>query len=138
LITLKARAKARSFRLMEKPPMEWVDKLFNCMREFYGSRWTDRLGKTPEGLVKTVWQSALQGLTYDEIRGALVLLKQAAKSGTSIPPHQMEFFHIAKGRKTADIYNKPRIPETEPSNPDVARKHLAEIRNKLNPAGCST
>lgn len=122
---------------MEKPPMEWVDKLFNCMSEFYGAKWTDRLGKAPEDLVKTVWQSALQGLTYDEIRGALVLLKQAAKSNGAIPPHQLEFFHIAKGRKQPDIYNNaPTV--TEPANPEVARKYLADIRQKLRPTVCST
>lgn len=116
---------------MEAIPMEWIDKLFTCMGEFYEKRWSAK-----EGYAKTVWKSALQGLTYDEIRGALVLFKQAAKNPISMPPHQLEFYHVAKGRKQPDIYNQPSDAKNGSANPDIARMHLAEIRAKLHP--CST
>jgi hypothetical protein len=121
---------------MEKPSMESIDKLFNCMREFYGERWTRQFDRwLPEDLVKTQWQSALQGCTYDEIRGALVLLKQAAKSPASIPPHHLEFYHFAKGHSHPVIVNQPKAPI---SNPEVARRALDEIKSKLSGRLCST
>jgi hypothetical protein len=124
---------------MEKPEMETIDKLFNCMTEFYGSRWTSQMDRwMPENLYKTVWQSALQGLDHDEIRGVLVLLKQAARNPASQPPNHLEFYNFAKG--TA----RPYISHTKVSkggDPAVARRALDEINAKLRykkPIACST
>jgi hypothetical protein len=115
---------------MEKPEMEWIDKLFNCMSEFYGTRWTKQFDRwMPESLLKTVWQSALQGCNYDEIRGALVLLKQAAKSPASIPPHHLEFYRFAKGTSHPVIINEPKQTNC---NPEIARLALDEIKSKLH------
>lgn len=121
---------------MEKPDMEWIDKLFNCMAEFYGTRWTKQFGKSlPEDLLKTVWQSALTGCSYDEIRGALVLLKQSAKSPMSLPPHHMEFFRFAKSKSHPVIINTPKLPKCDPA---VARKAIDDIKSKLHSGAGST
>lgn len=115
---------------MDKPDMETIDKLFNCMREFYGERWTKQFDRwMPEALLKTVWQSALQGCTYDEIRGALVLLKQSAKNPASVPPHHLEFFRFAKGTSHPVIINQPKTPVC---NPEIARRAIDEIKSKLS------
>lgn len=112
-----------------KPEMEWIDKLFNCMKEFYGERWTKQFDKSqPEDLVKTIWQSALYGCNYEEIRAVLILLKRAAMNPSAKPPHHLEFWTYAKG------YSKPFIMyniDTKKSNPDVARSFLDEINRKL-------
>ena len=114
---------------MEKPDMEWIDKIFNCLKEFYGERWTKRFDRwTPEDLVKTIWQSALTGLTYDEIRGALVLLKQSAKTPGAQPPHHLEFFRFAKGTSHPVICSEHSLRR---GNPDIARAAMEEINAKL-------
>lgn len=126
--------------MKEKPSMESIDKLFNCMTEFYGDRWTRQFDRwLPETLVKAQWQSALQGLDHDEIRGVLVLLKQAAKSATAMPPHHMEFYNFAKG--TARPFIDTKRVSQERGDPEVARRALAEINAKLRykkPVECST
>lgn len=73
--------------------MEWVEKLFNCMEMFYGERW-----KSKSDLAKTVWQSALQGLSYDEIRNALVIYKRESRNKRYQPPDVFQFFKRAKFR----------------------------------------
>ena len=109
--------------------MEWIDKLFNCMTEFYGTRWTKQFDRwMPEAIFKTLWQSALQGLTYNEIKGALVLLKQNAKISSALPPHQLEFFRIAKGSTHPVIQSDESLKR---GDPDIARKALDEINSKL-------
>jgi hypothetical protein len=113
---------------MEKPKMEWIDNIFNCLEIFYGKRWSKQFDQfMPIDLAKTVWQSALCGCTYDEIRNVLVLLKQAAKSASSEPPHYLEFYRYTKGAK-------PPMPiETLAfrGDPEIARAAIADIRSRL-------
>lgn len=117
-------------RPVERPPMEWVEKLFDCMSQFYGKRWEKRFDKfMPKDLAKTLWQSALVGCTYDEIKRALVLLKRSSQDPATEPPLHMEFYRYAKGtgkpayRSAEDIHPK--------GDPEVARKALDDIRAKL-------
>lgn len=125
---------------MEKPSMESIEKLFNCMEEFYQERWTKTYDRWfPIHLAKTVWQSGLQGLNHEEIRGVLVLLKQAAKDPMAKPPNHLEFYNFAKG--TAKVYINTRTEEDTRGDPEVARRAIAEIRAKLlhkSAIGCST
>lgn len=114
---------------MDKPPMEWIDKLFNCMNEFYGERWTKAFTKKDyESLGKTVWQSALQGLSYEEIRNTLVYLKRHSNGAYSTPPNHLEFFRIAKSASIP----LPKRPDEKRCDPEVARRALDEIRAKLD------
>jgi hypothetical protein len=86
---------------MEKIPMEWVEKLFVCMEQFYGKKWSTMLGKIPVESWKVIWQSGLTGLDYDTIKRTLVHYKQDSKKfPTSFPPHQMDFFHKAKNLRS--------------------------------------
>lgn len=114
---------------MQRVEREWVDKLFACMDEFYGDRWRCQFIRgLPIEIVKTIWQSALTGLTYEEIRSALVLLKRHASIATSLPPHQLEFFRYAKKSQ------KPYVPkgaEKNRGNPDIAKQALNDINEKL-------
>ena len=115
--------------MVEKPEIEWIDKIFNCMKEFYGERWSKQFSKSnPEDVIKTMWQSALAGCTYEEIRSVLVLLKHSAKNPTAKPPHHLEFWKYTKG------YSHPIIlysHDLKKSNPEVARTFLDEINRKL-------
>lgn len=109
--------------------MEWVDKIFNCLHQFYGSKWLDHFDKFyPENLAKTAWQAALQGLTYDEIRYALVLLKQNSQLKESTIPNYLEFYRYAKRLSYPKLHDK-----VEPirGNPELAKRSLDEIRSKL-------
>lgn len=88
---------------MEKPPMEWIDKLFDCMMLFYGDRWAKRFTLLiPQDLFKKIWQSALEGLSYEEIRCALVFHKRRAVHDRSLAPTHFQFFQDARicGRKS--------------------------------------
>lgn len=111
-------------------PMEWVDKLFICMEQFYGARWTKGLDKAYTiAFYKTTWKSALYGLTYDEIKNTLKYLKRAAQHPAALPPHPLEFWKYAKGVAV------PHIDYSEPEgtcNPEVAQAALNEIHQKLH------
>jgi hypothetical protein len=120
---------------MEKPPMEWIDRLFNCMMEFYGERWSKSFTKKEyESLAKIIWQSALQGLTYEEIRDTLVLFKRRAREAKSLPPTHIQFFCTAKGsnKRNTEGTKKPEPAAERKSDPDVARRAISEIRAKLD------
>lgn len=118
--------------MVNSVPMEWIDKLFKCMEEFYGARWTQQFSKgSDENLHKTLWQSALYGCTYDEIRGALVYLKRAAESPGALPPIHMEFWRYAKGKSKPWIdYGQSKRSYSNASN-EVATRTLEEINRKL-------
>lgn len=115
--------------MVEKPDTECIDKIFNCMKEFYGDRWSKQFSKSqPEDVFKTMWLSALVGCSYAEIRAVLILLKRAAQNPSAKPPHHLEFWKFTKG------YSLPLIiyeVEQKKSNPEVARSFLDEINSKL-------
>ena len=113
---------------MDEIPKEWIDKIFNCMNLWFGERWEKQIGKIPEDLIKNVWQSGLQGLTYEQIKRALVLLKRQSENSWAIPPHIMEFFRFAKGSASPHIDYDQAIRY---GDPEVASKALAEIKGKL-------
>ena len=114
---------------MEKPPMEWIDKLFACMEEFYGSRWRSEFISTrPEAMMKTLWQSMLTGCSHEEIRSVLVFLKRAAQDPAVKPPNYLEFFRFAKG------FARPHINydrDFKRRDTEIARRAMAEINTKL-------
>jgi len=99
------------------------------MAEFYGERWTKNLEK-PHAIVfsKAAWQSALDGLTYDQIRNTLKYLKRAAQDPAAIPPHQIEFWRYAKENLVPHINY---TAQQEKGNPEVAKAALGDIYKKL-------
>ncbi len=117
---------------MQKIPMEWIDKLFDCMAQFYGERWARNFtAPNAEKFAKAMWQSALHGSTYDQIKAGLVLVKRGAQEPGSLPPHPLEFFRYSKGE------SEPAITYYKPSNQqrgsvEVATEHLSDIRHKLS------
>ena len=112
-------------------PMEWVEKLFNCMSQFYGDRW-DKYFVKPDvkEMAKIVWKNGLSGLTYDQIKFALLLCKRAALNKSEKAPHVIEFFHYAKGVNQPFINYHPKVNEKK-CDPEIARKNLYEIKKKL-------
>jgi hypothetical protein len=115
-----------------KPPMEWVDKLFNCMELFYGKRWLSQFReKTPIRFYKQMWQSALTGLNYDEIRNTLVLLKRIAQNPASLPPNQLDFFFYARGIKKPYVKARDCTIIEARCDPDITRRALDEINATL-------
>jgi len=115
---------------MNKPEMETIDKLFNALASFYGSRWITQFDRwMTESMYKNLWQSALTGCTYDEMRIALVLLKQAARHPSALPPSHLEFYRYAKGTAQPALYRAPVVVGR--GDPAVARRALDEINAKL-------
>src|SRR5690349_9707480 len=106
--------------------MESIDKLFLCMAEFYGERWTSQF-KDEHALTfaKSMWQSALTGLSHNEIKETLIYYRwMASKFPHEKPPHQLEFYRAATQHK---VYVAPK---EERGDVSVARAHLTLIRNK--------
>ena len=112
-------------------PMEWIDKLFGCMEEFYGHRW-ERNFKTAreKDFYKTIWQHGLVGLSYEQIKSALLWCKRASVNPQAIPPHVMEFFRCALGKSAVNI-DYQATKENERGDPVIARKAINEIRSAL-------
>jgi hypothetical protein len=112
---------------MTEIPMEWIDKLFNCMQLFYGERWDAIINyNNRKDQLKTVWKNGLQGLTYEQIKDVLIHCKRHAQDKSAQPPHVMEFFRYAKGHSQLDInYSSSK---QENADPEVARFHLDKIR----------
>jgi hypothetical protein len=115
---------------MDKPPMEWIDKLFNCLEEFYGERWSKSVcQKEYKEIARIMWQSALQGLCYEEIRDTLVFLKRESKKNYAKPPNHLAFYSIAKHE--AKAVNTARSAQKQ-CDPEIARRAISEIRAKLD------
>lgn len=119
--------------LMDKPPMEWIDKLWDCMHLFYGEKWTNQFNKTiPSHIYKMVWQSALQGLTHEEIRNALVRYKRHAESSASIPPNHLGFHSFAKKGTLPPSRTVKRINDCEiKRDSEIAKRELDKIKAVL-------
>jgi hypothetical protein len=116
--------------MLEMPPREWIDKIFNCLELFYGERWTRQFDRwMPQHILKSIWQSSLTGCTYDEIKRALILLKRSATDSLSSPPHNLEFFRYVKGTSYPPL-PRSTTPEYK-STPEVARAALDEINAKI-------
>jgi hypothetical protein len=116
---------------MEAIPPDWIDKIFNCLAEWYGDRWT-RLIKKPheESYLKTIWLNGLHGLTYDEIKNALRLCRRHAENKTMPPPHVLEFYRYAKGTGEPYINYHPKANDPT-GDPKVASRYIDEIKQKL-------
>lgn len=116
---------------MQPIPMDWIDKLFNCMKQFYGDRWTKPIEKPHmESFYKTIWQGGLSGLNYEQIKWQLVRCKRHAEDPSAIPLQVVDFYRFAKekiepiGGLHTDV-NKMR-------NNEIAKQHMADIKQKLN------
>jgi hypothetical protein len=116
---------------MESIPMEWIDKLFNCMEQFYGKRWSQLFNKlNPETYHKIMWKNGLVGLNYEQIKNALLLCKRSALHPWTSPPHVMEFWRIAKGKAEPYIDYHPKANEPI-CNKEIQRQAMHEIKRKL-------
>ena len=112
-------------------PMEWIDKLFTCMAQFYGERWTKPLEKAHMmDFHKTIWQSGLSGLNYEQIKAQLIRYKRHAQDTNAIPPVVMDFYHCAK--EHIDPRNNANPDVRKVGHSEISRHHMDEIRNKLN------
>lgn len=116
---------------MEAVPIEWIDKLFSCMSEFYGERW-ERLFNKPhlESMYKTIWKNGLYGLNYEQIKHALVLCKKVSVNPSSLPPHVTEFYQWARRVELPPMtyINKKDDYKCDPA---IQSQAMSEIRQKL-------
>lgn len=77
-------------------PDDWIDRLFRCMNEFYGERWSKDLeSEFHTDIYKTIWKSGLYGLNYDQIKSTLYYYRKESRKKHSLPPLVTEFYHHA-------------------------------------------
>lgn len=114
---------------MEKLSLEYVNRIFQRLEEIYKEAWTEtHKNQILKDSHIVMWQSALAGVTVDEIKKALELCE---KSDRTFPPHAIEFWQYAKG------HTRPRI--RPPNNdelfhkrsPEIALEHLEAIKIRL-------
>lgn len=112
---------------MEAIPQDWIDKLFNCMSEFYGERWNASFNKPHmENFYKTMWKNGLTGLNYEQIKYQLQRCKRHSQDPFVQPPLVTEFFKFAKEAGEPYINYHPKAGKR--GDPNVAREHLDKIR----------
>jgi hypothetical protein len=110
-------------------PMDWIDKLFVCMAQFYGERWTKPIAQPHmQDFYKTIWQSGLSGLTYEQIKAQLIKCKKHAEDINSRPISVMEFYQHAKNMTNPVV--SPHANTVKDSL--TAQQHMAAIKEKLN------
>ena len=111
---------------MEKPPLEWIDKIFVLMSEYFGDKWIDRVTGRLD-IHKLMWQTGLTGLNRDEIKSGLFVSRNLARNN-QLPPNVIEFYHYAKG-----IRKPPKpVPKNEyPINMSLAENSIKEIKQIL-------
>lgn len=81
---------------MEKPPMDWIDKIFDILQSFFGDSWTSQYKDDHvKNLLKGQWQSALTGLSREQIKTGLNFSKSMAFGGQNRPTVS-NFSSIAK------------------------------------------
>ncbi len=113
---------------METIPIEWIEKIFTIMEDWFNTKWTDMFA--PPGrksVAMTIWQNGLIGLTQEEIRKGLKLVKLMANND-QWPPTVIEFYHYCKGIR------KPHMPvknDPFPLNKDLARSSIANMKKTL-------
>lgn len=114
---------------MQPIPMDWIEKLFNCMAQFYGERWVKPIEKPHmQDFYKTIWQSGLSGLTYEQIKAQLVKCKKHAEDSCVSPLTVMEFYQHAKSNTDLIVNTAPNTMRDSLT----ARQHMAAIKEKLN------
>jgi hypothetical protein len=109
-------------------PMKWVDRIFDIMEEIYKEKWTHWHGaENVKGLYKMVWSHGLCGLTTDEIKNTITLLRNSSYSIQ--PPLVTDFYNYAKGI-TKPIHRK-YVPDIK-VNKELAKQAIAQIKNNLH------
>lgn len=114
---------------VEKIPGEWVDKLFTCLQMFYGERFEKLYPTKKHDLYKTIWRSALFGLSYEQIKNTLQILKRASQHPAAEPPTHLEFWRYASGK--SDVHIDYTDVKKSRSNPEIAREAMAAIKKNL-------
>lgn len=112
---------------MEKVTVEWVDKVFDYMAQFFGDEWNNLFSDTRRlDMAKQVWQNGLAGLYKDEVKKGLAICRVMARNKT-LPPNIMDFYLYSKGIKM------PPPKEETPTirNSVVAKASIDSMRRQL-------
>ncbi|HEX4373880.1 MAG TPA: hypothetical protein VHZ50_11310 [Puia sp.] len=111
--------------------MEWIDKIFDLMQDFFEEEWSKSFKyKEDMSISKTVWQNGLLGLTKDEIKQALLISRNLARNKQS-PPNVIEFYHYGKGLR---LPPKPPKRDAFIPNPQIAKSSIDTMKMKLRGA----
>lgn len=88
---------------MRELPENWIDKLFDLLKQYYGDRWSKQFNSDFQiDLVKTIWKNGLGGLSYDQIRHGLAVSKKYAYSSIK-PPTVVLFYHFCIGLHGSNV-----------------------------------
>ncbi len=113
---------------MDKVEMEWVEKIFDYMNNFFKEAW-DKNFKTARDLdiAKQIWQTGLTGLNKEEIKKGLAIARGMATNKLP-PPNVIEFYHFCKGIR---LPSKPKKEENFPRDSVLAKRSLDLMRNRV-------
>lgn len=108
-------------------PMNWIDRIFDIMSELYKEKWDNWQGaEKTKSMYKTIWSHGLHGLTPDEIKNAILILRNAHY--IKAPPLATEFFDYAKGKQKLEF--RPYEPPLK-INTELARRSIDQIKSML-------
>ena len=111
-------------------PDQWIDKLFNCLKLFYGERFhLTPCSPTEELVRRSMWKNGLLGLNHDQIKYGLQLCKRAAEEPSALPPHVNEFYLYAIGQKVPYVNHYRKTYQA--GSAEVQKAAMAEIKQRL-------
>jgi hypothetical protein len=105
-----------------------IDRLFLSFTAFYGQLWRSQF-KSDDFLIfmKKEWAQALQDMEDRHIDEAV---KQCSE-GKEYPPTLPHFVDLCKSAKKKHVFNNLKKEEGKKAKPEVALKHLAQIKSIL-------
>lgn len=111
---------------IEAIPMEWVDKVFALLDEYFGQSWS-YLIKDKEHQMKLQWQHGLMGLNREEIKSGLFVARNMARN-KQLPPNVIEFYHYSKGLRQPP---RPLSRLSFQQNQDISVNSIKNIKEIL-------
>lgn len=110
-------------------PREWVERIFQRLKEIYEHRWIQYCGdEYHTNRLMTLWSNALTGSSSEEIRHALNVCKNHPDSPI---PNPIEFYYY--GKKEVYPYKTKRTHvESSAVNKAIAHGALSKMKDGLS------
>ena len=106
-----------------------IDRLFARLSAIYGYLWRNQY-TTDEfiALAKKEWGETLSTIDNNSIKLAI----DECKRKIDMPPTLPCFYQLCRNFQTGNKIRKIETPELKKASPEIAEKHLKEIKNIVN------
>lgn len=106
---------------------EWVERIFQRLKEIYGQRWIEYCGDVYRtNLLIILWSNALTGSSPEEIKYAINMCKNNSSSPIPTP---IEFYYY--GKKEVYPYRVKKL-ENNAVNKAIAHGAISKMRDGLS------